>query len=358
MPPRRHPLRAALAASIFLSAAIASAGGALAAQTVAATDSHVAVMGRTLGGEDGSLRFGYPGVSLLLEFEGRTLTLEGAGARDENYLDVIIDHGAPRTVRLPRQMQAVTLAELPAAGRHTLEIVNRSETWRGVATVKQFSTDGSFGPAPSLPARRLLMLGDSVTCGEAVERHPGKPKDALSWNPRLSYGMLLARALEAQVQLVCMGGHGLVRSYDGKTELNLPEFYQRTIADNAYPAQWDQRRYQADLILSAIGNNDVNLGIPNREEYVQTYVRLVRTLLRDHPKAQIVLTEGAIHTGEKKAALVDYIAETVRRVGDPRVHALGSTPYPGTDGDGHPTKEGHAAIAADLLPPLKAMLGW
>jgi lysophospholipase L1-like esterase len=358
MYPRTHSIALALAALFLLPAAAAvAADPVLAGQDIAASDSRVAVMGRTLADSDGSLRFGFPGVSLFLTFEGKTLTVDGAGgARDENYLDVIVDHGTPRTVHLPRQMQAVTLADLPAGGRHTVEIVNRTETWRGIATLKRFHTDGGFAPAPALPARKLLVLGDSVTCAAAVDRTTGKPSDALAADPRRSYGMLLAQALEAQVQLVCMGGHGLVRSWDGKTELNLPEFYQRAIADQAYPAPWDQRRYQADLILSTIGTNDVNQGIPEREQYVTAYVQLVRTLLRDHPKAQIVLSEGAIHTAEKKAALASFIAETVRRVGDPRVHAIPSNAYPGTDGDAHPTAQGHAAITSDFLPQLKAIL--
>jgi hypothetical protein len=34
---------------------------------------------------------------------------------------------------------------------------------------------------------------------------------------RASYGMLMAKQLNAQVQLVCYGGRGLVRTWDGKT---------------------------------------------------------------------------------------------------------------------------------------------
>ena len=78
--------------------------------------------------------------------------------------------------------------------------------------------------------------------------------------------------------------------------------------------QWyEGRGVTPDLIVSAIGTNDFTPGIPARDAYVNEYVALVQALLRDHPQARVVLTEGAILDGEKKAALRGYIDETIRR---------------------------------------------
>ena len=85
---------------------------------------------------------------------------------------------------------------------------------------------------------------------------------------------------------------------------------------------------------------------------------VVRTLLQDHPQAQIMLTEGGMLQNEKQAALRSYIADTVRVVGDPRVHAIASTGYPGDSEDGHPTKEQSISIANDLLPQVRAVMHW
>jgi hypothetical protein len=84
----------------------------------------------------------------------------------------------------------------------------------------------------------------------------------------------------------------------------------------------------------------------------------VRTLLRDHPHAQIALSEGAILNGEKKAALTDYIAATVARVGDTRVHAIPSIHHPGDAADMHPLTSQHAEMAQELAPQLQALMGW
>ncbi|WP_181259433.1 GDSL-type esterase/lipase family protein [Pseudoduganella armeniaca] len=150
-----------------------------------------------------------------------------------------------------------------------------------------------------------------------------------------------------------------MRSWNERTdEFNLDRLYELAIADPARPESWDQRRYAPDLIVSAIGTNDFNPGIPERATYVGKYVALVRTLLHDHPQARIVLTEGAILDGAKKAALRAYIDETVRQVGDPRVSSVASRHYPGDVLDAHPTREQHAAMAADLVPQLRAVMGW
>ncbi|WEF33626.1 bifunctional acetylxylan esterase/glucomannan deacetylase AxeC2 [Pseudoduganella chitinolytica] len=347
-----HPLNAALAAFFCFS------GAAHAAETAPATDKRIAHMGRTVASTEGAVRFAYPGVSVFLRFEGKTLALDAASTGDKSWLDVIVD-GAVRTIHVAPEGGRYVLVDEAQPAPHTVQVLHRSETWHGTVTLRGFTTDGRFAAAPALPARRLMFLGDSVTCGEALERTPPGPKQAVWWNPRVSYGMLAAEALGAQVHLVCHGGRGLVRSWNNRTdEFNLGRLYQLAIADPARPEPWDQRRYAPDLIVSAIGTNDFNPGIPERAGYVAKYVELVRTLLRDHPRARIVLTEGAILDGEKKAALRGYIDATIREVGDPRVSSVVSRHYPGDAADAHPTRAQHAAMAADLVPQLRAVMGW
>jgi hypothetical protein len=62
-----------------------------------------------------------------------------------------------------------------------------------------------------------------VTCGEAVGRSDGEAKlckkDSGTWDPYASYGMRLARALDAQAHLVCYGGRGLVRDWRGRSNV-------------------------------------------------------------------------------------------------------------------------------------------
>lgn len=345
------------AAALLLTALVAGAVAAAAAP-IAADDARVARMGRAQLVADGGVRFSYPGVSFYLRFDGTRLSAVTDASGKDSYLDVLID-GVPRKLRLPPGRQNVVLADDLTPGAHTAEIVNRSETWQGTATLLSFDTDGEWRAAPVLPSRRLMVLGDSVTCGAAIDRVAGEKSTAAWGSPGESYGMLLARRLNAQVQLVCYGGRGLIRTWEGKTtELNLADYYTMALPTQPVSVPWDQRDYRPDAIIVAIGTNDMTTGIPEREPYVQAYVALVRTLLRDHPQARIMLTEGSILHDEKQAALHSYIADTVRQVSDSRVRAIASKHYPGDATDAHPTREQHVKMTDDLLPQVREIMRW
>lgn len=327
---------------------------------LAASDSLISHVGRTHTNNDRSETFGFPGVTFITEVEGTRLSAQLHSSNGNSWIDVIVDEGAPSTIKVPQQPTEIELFNFPEAGKHRVEIIHRSENWHGNVTLKEFSlTGGGFFAAPKLPKRKMLVLGDSVTCGEAIDRVAGEQKNTRWWNARESYGLLTAKALNAQVNLVCWGGRGLVRSWNGKTDdANLPDFYEYAVGDNDPALKWNHNQYQPDLIVSAIGTNDFSPGIPERETYVTTYVKFINKLLSDHPQAHIAITEGAILNGEKKAALIDYIREAISRVNDSRVHQVTSNNYPGDAQDAHPTKEQHAAMAKDLAPQLKALMDW
>ena len=327
---------------------------------LAASDNLISRMGRVHTNEDQSQTFGFPGVTFITEVEGSTLSANLQSSGGNSWIDVIVDNEAPKTIKIGPQPAIVELFNFPESSRHRVEIIHRSENWHGSVTLKKLIlTEGKFLPAPALPQRKLLVMGDSVTCGEAIDRVKGEEKNTRWWNARESYGMLTAKALNAQVQLVCWGGRGLVRSWNGKTDdKNLAEFYEFTVGDHNPALKWDHRSYQPDLILIAIGTNDFSPGIPAREDYVTAYVQLINKLLHNHPQAHIALTDGAILNGEKKAALIDYLRETISRVNNTRVHQLISNHYPGDTQDAHPTKDQHIAMAKDLTPQLKALMHW
>ncbi len=315
------------------------------------------LMGRHLREADGSLSLGYPGVSLSFNADAKAAWLWASSSGDQSHLEIQLDDQPPRLVRLSRQVQKIPLFSGESASRHRVRILHNGETWHGQVNLKGISLDkGELLAAPELPARKLLVLGDSVTCGEAVVRQPGCQKNTLWWRPSHSYGMQLAEKLNAQVHLVCYGGRGLVRSWNGKTDdLNLPDFFELAIADpNRLPA-WDHSQYQPDVILSAIGTNDFSQGIPDRGKYLATYKQLIKRLRQLHPQASILLTEGAILNGEHKTALQTYLTDVVSGTRDTKLTYVPSNHYPGDSCDAHPTGEQHQLMAEDLAPQLEAL---
>lgn len=344
--------------TIGLTLAMSVSFNAFAEQQVSFADPLVTTMGRTQILDKGAILAGYPGVTFTTEFTGNSLNINAQSSSDRTYIEAIVDNQAPQIFKLGTNAADYNI-NVPAGKKHLLTVINRAESWHGLVTFNHINTNGAFAKAPQLPARKMLVLGDSVTCASSIDRTPNVKPDTEAANPRLSYGMLIAKELNAQVQLVCMGGHGLVRTWDGFTDrLNLDEYYSLTYPAMQNKVQWNQANYQPDVIISAIGTNDFSQGIPDYDLYVNTYIKLVLQLLADHKNAQILLTEGAILNGDKKAALTTYLQEAVKRVDDKRVHYIASNYYPGEPIDAHPTKEEHAKMAKDLIPQIKTIMKW
>ena len=324
-------------------------------------DTPVVVMGRTADSADGGLSFGYPGVSFSFVVSGGQLGVQAQSSGGSSWLGVRVDGEHVRKVRIPAEWTTVDLLNLPdKLGGHRVEIVHLTESWQGMVTLRNFVlSEGRLLPPHALSSRKILMLGDSITCGEAIDRVPGENKNSAWWNARESYGMLLADVLAAQVHLVCWGGRGLIRTWDNRTDqANLADFYGYAVGDGEQAVQWEQSRYTPDLIFSAIGTNDFSPGIPQKETYVAAYVKLLQQLRRDHPAARIVLTEGPLLGGREKSVLQTYIRDVIKQVNDADTYYVESRQYTGDELDFHPTHAQHKAMAEELLPELRRIMGW
>jgi lysophospholipase L1-like esterase len=335
---------------------------------ISPSDARVTLVGRAARLEPGKLRIGYPGVTLRVAFDAPELALEVEASSDSSRLGVVLDGGDERMVRLKRGTQRLLLAEGLAPGVHSVALVHRTETWQGVITIQGLVVErGQFLPAPAARPRRLLVIGDSVTCGEAIDRKPDCNKNPDWWDPSASYGMLLGRALDAEVHLVCYGGRGLIRDWQGHRDvLNAPQFFELSVPDAAEPLAWNHADYTPDLIVVSLGTNDFNLALgalPSAAEYVPAYVSFVRTLRARHPMAKIVLTEGAMvsddadPTRPQRSVLRSYLRETVERVHDGAVSHFEASHQPGDACDPHPTREQHQRMAAELGIEARRLLG-
>lgn len=334
-------------------------GAPITEREITASDTRIHIMGRFDHAKDGAIRYSYPGVTTEFNYLGRALSIRIASSHGQNYLDVIIDDQAPIVLNLPPSGEAIEIIHDEVRTEHKITLIHRSETWQGVVTFNGISiTDGDLLNPQAPAARKMLILGDSVTCGEAIDRFEGEDKNPTWWNSRLSYGYLTAQALHAQVHLVCYGGRGLVRTWDGKTDqANLEDYFEQSLPLTNESVIWDHRLYQPDLILSAIGTNDFSLGIPDKKHYLNKYQSLITRLQTLHPKAQIVLTEGAILEGDKKAALTHYL-QTIVNESQGKVSYIPSQHYPGDVKDAHPTKDQHQSMAKDLTPRLRELMAW
>ena len=336
-------------------------------RSIAASDPRVRLIGRYDAREPDAPRFGYPGTGFLVRFRGPSLAFSMASDSDTSVLTLVLDHGEPTKTLLHKGEQTVVAAAGLDAESHTLEVYKRTETWQGVVTLRSLEVNSDkLLSTPPLPERKLLFVGDSVTCGAGIDndakctRDPAHP-DGDPWH---SFGMTLGRRLDAQVQLVCYGGRGLERDYRGlgitDGVINAPEFLDLSVAtdDVVRQSSWNSKVWTPDAVFISLGTNDFNLQSTrplDGKRFVAEYVAFLRRVMAEYPRASIFTTEGAIITNP---LLRQYIREAVGAIHESQVVWVEATHYAGNGCDPHPTRAEHARMADDLEPVLRETLHW
>ena len=337
------------------------------ALTVTAADPRIQVMGRSAVSDDNARIVGYPGVTFQLRSNAERVTLFGKSEYGNSYFSVQIDDQPERLIKLPAKAEDIVLLEGNTNHKeHTITLLHRSETWHGISTLYDFTLHhGELLTPPTLAKRKLLIIGDSITCGQAADRQANLDKDACQtgnhwWGARQSYGMLLADKLNTQVQLVCYGGKGLVRTWQGVSDgVNAPEFYDYAVPKDGQLLPWDQSQYHPDLAIIALGTNDfsASAGTPPAESlYVERYNSFIQKIQKDHGNIPVVITDGPLLNGQTKSLLQGYLQKVESQ--NSNVHFIAANTYPGDSCEFHPNAEQHSAIANDLTPVIKNIMAW
>jgi lysophospholipase L1-like esterase len=331
----------------------------------AADDSLLSYEGRTWRTADHRVKWGFPGITLRVRANATELRLHLNASNDTVYFDLSVDGGAAQLIHASKGEGTLTLYRGLLAGTHQVALIRRTESWQGTCDILGLSADGgTLLPPPSLPVRKLMFIGDSVTCGQGTEpERATEVQNPLRANAAASYGMLLARRFGAQCDLVSYGGRGVIRDWQGnRTSVTGPQFYELALPDDP-TSYWDHSSYIPDAIGVALGTNDFSRGIPDENEFVNAYVEFVRKLQRDAPKAKILLIDSPIlndgpNEPPKRSALGAFLDEVVAKVGSPRVTHGRTKHYVGAKDDAHPTAADHVGIADELEPQFRTALGW
>jgi lysophospholipase L1-like esterase len=338
---------------------------------VPATAPGILIEGRYAPTDEGAARLGFPGTALHFRVHGRELAMRVNASSDEVYFDVGVDGVEPVRLRAHAGEGDYVLLQETVPADHLLEITRRSESWQGTCEIQGFALgpEGVLLDPAALPARKLMFIGDSITCGAALDIRTNDPLtgktahgDETS-NARLSYGKLLAKRLNAQCVLVSYGGRGVIRDWQGIRKINnAPQFYELALPDDP-SCLWRQNSYAPDAIAICLGTNDFSQGVPDENEFVNAYVEFIRKIRRDSPQARIFLLDSpmlADPPGQtpKRTVLHAYLEEIAALIHQPEVQLAAVSHYEGIPGNGHPTRADHEAIAAELEPQFRAALHW
>jgi len=276
------------------------------------------------------------------------------------YFAVYINGKRKKTVVANCETEWQTVASnLPANRYTTVSIMKLSEAQYSAAKLQDIELTGVLGPKPTLPDRKMLILGDSITCGwgsktASVSDNFTTPTEDGS----LTYPWLLADRFDAQKHILAVSGNGIATSNSGSTtSCLLPQQmpFVHYEADYSGP-QWNADSYQPDLILIGLGTNDTLAGSP-ADRLANGIKNFSATLRQNYPNATVVWVYGLMTAAQESTIrlTVEEVAET-----DSKVHYLYVDPVSGVElGSGtHPNERGHKRAADELEPQLREIMGW
>jgi hypothetical protein len=216
-----------------------------------------------------------PGVTVTAKFTGVSVSVMFQdGQKGQNFYNVIIDDAKPeaRTILVAPTVGKTkysVVADLPY-GEHTVVFAKRTEASQGPVTFLGFEFGGAPLPAPARPARKIEIIGDSISAGSGDE--PGlngvNCTDTTGGNDAenayLAYGAVLARNLKAEYHITAAGGRGAMRNYECNRNDTLPAVYDHLHINDMTSPLWDHAKFVPDAIILALGTNDFSPDQCNR----------------------------------------------------------------------------------------------
>lgn len=351
-------------------------GLALTAQVLAATPPPAPVVvgpahrdlrysGRTGEVEKGQVALGWSGTRVRLRFKGTSVAARLSDDTKQNCVLVRID-GIPRAkLRLDAPDNTYILASELPPGEHTVELVRVTEAMLGLPRFLGFTLNPGATVLPwgREPDRRILFVGDSITCGYGVDADdPKTPFSAATENFCESYTGLTVAALQADYLVVSRSGIGMLRNYDGPREGNpdaMPAIFPRQFFQTEQP-RWNPATFKPQLICINLGTNDFSTAGPDVEKFVAAYRTFATGLLQQYPRAKLLLLQGPMNNSpELRDALHRVLAtlppKLAARTSCFELTAQGSL---GFGADWHPNRAQSQRNAAELIPHLRQLMGW
>ena len=333
--------------------------------------------GRTTWQED-TLYLGSSAAFLEFTFCGTKVAAEFVTDRTNwpethwGWVAVFVNGAEGPALRFPitKERESFVLFESNEAKETTLRIMKYSEAAFNAVGIASIEVEGEILPPPVPKAKKIEVIGDSITCGYGIEGVVEVDSFTTSQeNPWNAYGCRVARGLDADFSLISWSGNGIISHYVEESmneprndEALMPEvyLYEDYSADfrrgkkRADFIKRDFASYQPQLVIINLGTNDGSYtrNIPARDRaFINGYVSFLREVREVNPDANILCTVGVMATAAK-----DLVAEAVAYVndlGDKKVFFkeafLQNGEVDGIGADWHPTESTQKKLAEYLL---------
>ena len=304
--------------------------------------------------------FAFPGSAIMARFFGTGVDAD-LDTNGGDVFAIVIDGAVARTLKFPQGRAVRNLATGLPLGVHDIALYKRTESFVGVARFGGFTIrGGTVVPSPFPFARRVEIVGDSISCGYGAEGvGPNCPFSADTESEWGAWGAVAARTLGAAHTTVCYSGKGVIRNYGGGTTELMPEVYERTLGDAPNP-RWNFGTEIPDVVVVNLGTNDFSVGDPG-QAFADAYYAFLQGVRKKYPSAYIVCAAGTMLDAQELAKATGYIGSAVAKLADPRVSTLDLGVQQQADGigcDWHPSLATQQKMGAALAAHIKKVAGW
>ncbi|MBK8474766.1 MAG: lipase [Opitutaceae bacterium] len=321
--------------------------------------------GRTGEVAAGQVALGWSGARVRLRFKGTAVSMRMIDDTKANFVLVRIDGERRAKLRLDAPDGTYNLATGLPPGEHTVEIVRVTEAMLGLPRFLGFtlSPGASVLPWGREPDRRILFVGDSITCGYGVEVDDPKLRfTADTENFCDGYTGLTVEALQADYVVVSRSGIGMLRNYNGPREGNpdaMPAIYPRQFFQTEQP-RWKPDRFKPQVICINLGTNDFSTSGPDVDKFVAAYRQFTTQLLQQYPRAKLVLLQGPMNNRAELRDALRRVQATLPPKLAPRVSYFELTAQGplGFGADWHPSRAQSQRNAAELTAHLRQLMAW
>ena len=231
-------------------------------------------------------------------------------------------------------------------GAHTIRLFKATEPSRGTMKINSISFNGKLYQKPLSQNLSIEVYGDSITSGASLYKAADQPDQFISQDGYLSYGNIVANALDAEVSIISRSGASVCTGSNKIQDFCYREDY------NDAQSEWDYTSHQADVIVIGLGTNDTPF-YTDDEQRVQLkngVKDLLANMRAKNPDAKIVFVYGMMDTRNP-----EVYQNAVSEMNDDNMY-FKMLPRNADGEGGHPTPEGHQAAAEVLLDLLEAII--
>jgi lysophospholipase L1-like esterase len=325
---------------------------------------NIEYIGRFDFSRSGRVRFDWPGVQIKTSFSGTYCAIKLKDGKND--YNIFIDGKLNKVLRTSSDT-IYKIAENLKEIKHTLLITKRTEGFNGIASFGGFilNPGDSLYPDIKEKKRKIEFIGDSFVAGLGSE---GKSPDCLfsreTDNSYIAYGPVLARRLNADYSIIAVSGIGIVRNngdLNPTSKRPLPYYYERACLNDTL--KWDFKKWQPDLVVVRLGNNDYwQKPYPTTTVFQTAYINFLKKIRSLYPKAGIQVLCEPVRKDPHCGYIRNVVAELAEKLRDKKIWFEEVTVHLDILKDlgcqDHPNESGHKKIADAIEPIIRKALNW